>query len=242
MSFRAVLPRLVLGAAFAADVLGLATTVGRAAGETDALPAYVGTALTHFSPAPPPGWSYTVTVRRGDHASVESFDPTRPPGQQWLLQLTDGRPPTASEVDRYARFRESTNAAVAPRAAFERGDLDLAHAAVVKRDDDGVTLLCDFRGDIADPTLAHLELLVRVARATATVSSTLLRLKAPYSPVFSMKMEALEVETVYGPASEPDLAVPVTIVSRFRGSVFWFWSVSEDLRLSYAEYRRAASH
>jgi hypothetical protein len=205
------------------------------------LPSYFSDALARFSPEVPPGWAYTLTVVRGAETSVERFDPSQPPGRQWTLLQHDARPPTTDEVERYQRYRETNNAASAARATFARGDLDFSSAGVVHGDSAGATIRCRFRSDGAEPMLGHLELFLMVARDPAVVEKSVLRLVKPYSPVFGMTMNELEVETTFSRPADGQPGLPLTAVSQFHGRVLWFWAIDEDSRVSYSDYHRVVS-
>jgi len=210
-----------------------------APGRAGELPAFVAGALARFSPDVPAGWAYQVAVTRGNEDSLESFDPSRPAGEQWTLLRRNGRPPAAGDIARYRRYRETTNATSGARATFTRGDLDYAGARVLHEGAAGVTLACGFRPDAAEPLLAHLALELALTREPAAVLRATLRLVRPYSPVTGMRMEALEVITTFDPPSGAEPALPRTVVSRFRGRMLWFWTVDEVTRVRYSEFRRA---
>jgi len=202
------------------------------------LPAYIATALAHFSAAVPAGWAYSVRVTRGGETSVESFDPGRPAGQQWTLVERNGRPPTPEETDRYQRYRETNNTAAAARASFERGDLDYASAQIVHDDATRATMRCRFRSDAAEPMLTHLELFLQVTKEPAAVETTTLRLASPYSPVIGMRMLALDMETTFSRPTADRPSLPASAISRFHGRILWLWSIDEDSRVVYSDFRR----
>jgi hypothetical protein len=205
------------------------------------VPAYFAAALARFTADAPHGWAYTLAVTRGGESSIESFDPSRPAGRQWMLQKRNGKPPTPDETDRYLRYRETNNASAAARTTFERGDLDFASAQIVHEDGARAVIRCLFRRDAAEPMLAHLELFLVVVKNPAAVEKSTLRLTSPYSPVIGMKMNELEVGMTFSPPTEDHPGLPLAAASRFRGHILWFWSVEEDSQVAYSDFHRAAS-
>jgi hypothetical protein len=201
-------------------------------------PAYLASALAHFSAEPPAGWAYQATVNRGAESSVENFDPSRPAGRQWVLVRRDGREPTAAETERYQRYRETNNATAGARATFVRGDLDLGGARLLHEGAEGATIACRFRSDAAEPMLAHLELVLAVCKQPAGIGKATLHLLAPYSPVVGMRMMELEVETTYAGSGGEFAGLPLTAVSRFHGRILWFWSIDEESRVTYSDFRK----
>jgi hypothetical protein len=202
------------------------------------VPAYFAAALAHFSSEVPPGWAYHVAVLRGAENAVEGFDPSRPPGGQWTLLQRNGREPTADETNRYLGYRTTNNAGAAARATFARGDLDFSSAEIIREDSLHATIRCRFRSDAVEPLLAHLIVVLVVRKSPAIVESALLHLIAPYSPVIGMKMDGLDVETKFSPPTGDHPGLPLTVTSHFHGRLLWFWSISEDSRAAYADFRR----
>ncbi|HEY4300946.1 MAG TPA: hypothetical protein VGM73_08745 [Candidatus Didemnitutus sp.] len=216
-------------------VLGVALAARAPAAEP---PAPVGEALHRYNPDPPIGWAYSVAVHRGTRESIESFDPTRPAGQRWTLQKVDGRPPTPQESDRYARYRETTDTGNGARATFVRGDLDLNSVREVANEPGSVSFHCSFRPEAPEPVLAHLDLQLVVGRDPARVRRSVLRLVAPYSPIFGVTMKSLVVETVYASPPGENLDFPALRISRFEGRVLGFWPIEESVETRYLSFHR----
>ena len=203
-------------------------------------PPYLQEALTRFNPAIPPDWAYTLTTQRGDESSVERFDPSRPTEQQWTLLQRNHRPATAEENSRYDSYRISTSPSA--RASFVRDDIDLQSLRLVREDETRAEYHASFRDDLKDPMLHRLELQLTVSKSRAAIEQFVLLLTAPYSPVLTVSMLELRVETTLSPPEEARPALPLRIISRFRGRVFLFKSIEEDVQTAFSDYVLVRPH
>jgi hypothetical protein len=199
------------------------------------LPAYLTTALGRLGTEPPAGWACTLTTRRDGRISVERYDPSLPAGQQWTLQQTDGRPPTAQEADRYQRYRVTTNA-TAPHPVFQRGDIDVGSAQLVREDGREAEYRFRFREGLSDTLLAHLQLTLVVDKALAAALKCTLQLTAPYSPVIGLKVDLLDVMTDLQPPQTGRPQLPALMVSRFHGRFLYFKEIQETLVITYSDF------
>lgn len=202
-----------------------------------AAPAYLREAVRRFSADVPPGWAYTVATTRGDETSVERFDPSRPKGGEWTLLQHHGRAPTADELERYLRFKAS-NAPTGARATFERGDLDLESAELLREDTERAEFQVRFRSDVDQPLLAHVFLELTVKKSPAAVEKSVLRLFESFSPAIGVRMNELAVTSLLTPPTAEAPALPREVTSRFRGRMFFLVPINEDLRLVYSDFAR----
>lgn len=201
------------------------------------LPAFFGDALAQFTSDAPRGWAYTLTTTRGDETSVERYDPSRPKGGQWTLLQRNGRAATADEIERYLRYKASSTPPTA-RATFEKGDLDRGTFKLLRDDATTAEYRGRFREDLKEPLLAHLVLDLKFAKHPAAVQSFTLRLNAPFTPALGVKMTELEVSMDFSPPTAERPSLPRESRSRFRGRLFFFKSIEEDLRIAYSDYAR----
>ena len=208
---------------------------GLSAHATD-LPSYLRHALANFNPAVPQEWAYTITTQRGDESSVERFDPSLPTEQQWTLLQHNNRPATAEEISRSGSYRISTSANT--HASFNRGDIDLGTFHLFREDENRAEFRAHFREDIKDPMLHRLELQLSVSKTKAIVERFTLQLMAPYSPILTVNMLELRVETTLSAPTEDRPSLPVLVTSRFRGRVLLIKSIEEDVRTSYSDFIR----
>lgn len=215
---------------FAVFLLSAAAALG------DPLPDYLRTALAQFSPNPPKGWAYTLATTRNDQRMVERYEPSRPPAGQWTLLEWQGRPPTADELEKYARSRPQGGSG-GTRANFERADIELASLRLVRDDADQAEWTGGFRETSAGPDkmLGHLQLTLVVDKRTPHIAAYRLELKEPYSPVLGVKMNRLLVEMRYQSPAEGRPALPIAQTSSFGGRIF-FIPTEEELRLTFADY------
>lgn len=225
---------------FLRTTLAVGLAIAAASATAAELPACVATALAHFAPEVPPGWSYTVEVAKGTETSTERFDAGQGTAGKWTLVAHNGQVPTFSESTRYTAYREATGTTSAAKATFAPGDLDYASAAIVRQAEDRLWVRFGFRADAADPILAHIDVEFEITRAPARVVASTLRLLQPWSPVLGMKMISLEVQTTYAAPEGARPALPAEIHSIFHGRMFWFWSMEEDVTSRYSDLHPAS--
>lgn len=205
------------------------------AGAVD-LPDYFQRAFAQLGTDAPRGWAYTLRTTRDGAVSVERFDPSRPKGGEWTLLERDGRAPDADDLERYLRYKAANTPQT--RATFEKGDVDLGSVVLAREDGDRAEFQAIFRGDVSAPLLAHLALVLVIDKQAAVVERTELRLRAPFSSGLGMRMQELVVTTHYDPPVGDRPSLPRTTVSKFRGRMFFFVSVEEDLRVEFSDFAR----
>lgn len=217
--------------------LALAFCVLAAVASAGELPPYFSDALARFTSDAPRGWAYTLTTTREGDTSVERFDPSRPKGGEWTLLERNGRAATADEIERYLRYKASSTPPTA-RATFEKGDLDRASFELVREDAATAVFRGRFREDLKEPLLAHLVLELQITKADPAVESFTMRLVAPFTPALGVKMHELEVAMEFSPPTGDRPSLPRASRSRFRGRLFFFKSIEEDLRITYSDFQR----
>jgi hypothetical protein len=211
--------------------LGLATVAA-------AMPEYVRQALGIFSPEVPPGWAYTLTTERDGRQIAERYDPSKPPAEQWSLQLSAGHPPTQDELDKYARYKAS-QAPGAVQATFQKSDIEPGSVELVHEDAERAELTCAFRAVSAnaDKMLGHLVLRLIVGKRQPHVERYTLELRKPYSPVLGVQMRELVVTMDFTQPGTDRPSLPERSSSHFAGRIF-FVPVEENLRYSYSAFVR----
>jgi hypothetical protein len=201
------------------------------------IPAFLRTALNQFSPEISPKWAYTMTTDRDGKSMTERFDPSKPPTEQWSLLLTENRPPTAGEQEKYFKYKAS-QAPGATRATFQVGDIEPGTVTLLKEDADQAEFNCAFREQASnsDKMLALLSLRLTVNKKQLYVEKFALELKEPYSPVLGVKMRELLVAMAFSPPGD-NPSLPVQSSSHFLGRIF-FISMEENLHFAYSDFRR----
>lgn len=203
------------------------------------MPGYLRTALDSFNPGVPAGWACTIATTRNDYTLVERFDPSRPAGGQWTLLQSQGRAPTAGEVEKYKKSRPAASP-VGPQANFQKGDIEPGSLTLVREDSERAEFKGAFREEStgADKMLGHLVLNLTVNKQRPHVEKYTLSLAEPYSPVLGVKMNELQVEAVYHPPGTDRPPLPSTHTSRFVGRIFLI-STEEALRVTFSDFVRA---
>lgn len=198
-------------------------------------PDYFTAALSHLSNDAPRGWAYNLTTQRDADFSTERYDPSRPPGGEWTLLMRNGREPTAEERKNYQRYKAS-NASPTARATFEKGDIDVTSVELVREDAERAQFVARFRADISAPLLQHVFLLLTIDKLSPRVESYELRLARPFSPALGVRMHELLVTMKLTPPTADRPALPSEMVSRFRGRLFFFVSMNENLQVTYSDF------
>lgn len=206
---------------------------------TAAIPDYLREAVGRFNPEAPKGWAYTLTTTRSNETSSERFDPAKPKGGEWTLLALNGREPTAQERESYVRYKKS-NAPATARATFERGDLALESAEIVRDEAERAVFRVRFREDAGQPLLAHVVLELTVRKSPAAVEQSVLRLFEPFSPALGVRMNELVVTTTHQAPEAERPSLPREVTSRFRGRMFFLVGIEEDLRVAYSDFARAS--
>ena len=211
----------------------LAGLAGLSAHATE-LPLYLKDALSRFSPDIPPDLAYTITTQRAGASSVERYDPSRPDERQWTLLQRDSRAATAEENARLGSYRTTT--APSMHATFRRDDIDLNSLRLIREDANRAEFEGRFRDDTNDPLLQRLSLQLTVAKNPAAIEQCVLQLIGTFSPVLTVKMLELRVETTFSPPTAGRPALPRRVTSRFRGRVFLLKAIEEDVQTVYSDF------
>ncbi len=204
------------------------------------IPDYVRHALAQFTGDAPKGWAYTLTTHNGKETTVERYDPSQPPGRQWMLRGRNGRAPTAAELEQYAKFKARSAPAVA-RASFDKSDIDIGAVQLLHEDANRAEFDGRFRNDNGDKMLAHLGLRLTVTKQPAAVESFRLRLLAPFSPILGVKIQKLEVELTNSPPAADRPALPLHSHAQFQGRLFFIKTIEETEEISYSDYLQTTS-
>ena len=209
--------------------------VGLTAHATE-LPPYLKEALNRFNPDIPSDLAYTITTKRGEASAVERYDPSLPDERKWTLLQCNDQPATAEENSRNGSYRITTSPSL--RATFRRDDIDLTSVRLIREDTERAEYQSRFREDLKDPLLHHLELRLTVLKKPAAIEQYVLQLTGAYSPVLTVKMLELRVEATFSPPAGDRPALPRRVTSRFRGRVWIFKSIEEDVQTDYADFTR----
>ena len=68
---------------------------------------YLHTALANFVPEAPKNWAYTLKTEREGQQTIERFDPSKVPAEQWALLRTEGHAPNGQELEKYFKYKAS---------------------------------------------------------------------------------------------------------------------------------------
>jgi hypothetical protein len=199
-------------------------------------PEYAKTALAHFDPNPPARWAYTLETNRNEQSMVERFDPSRPPGGQWTLLRLQDRPPTADELEKYARSRPVAGSG-GSQANFQKDDIEPGSLKLIEENETRATFAAAFREQSSGPDkmLGHLDVILTINKTPAYIEGYVLQLKEPYWPVLGVKMNQLRIEARFSAPAGDRPSLPLNVESRFTGRILLV-SNEEKLRLIYSEF------
>jgi hypothetical protein len=202
------------------------------------LPGYLRTALDNFNPGVPAGWACTITTTRNNDTLVERFDPSRPPGGQWVLLQCHDRRPTAEENEKYLKSRPA-GTSVGPQATFQKTDIEPGSLILVREDEQRAVFKGSFRTEStgADKMLGHLVLHLTANKLQSHVEKYTLSLESPYSPVLGVKMNELEVAAEFLPPGTNCPSLPARQISHFTGRILLI-PTEESLRVIFSDFVR----
>ncbi|HEY4248533.1 MAG TPA: hypothetical protein VGM64_17040 [Lacunisphaera sp.] len=193
------------------------STVGARA----AVPAYLHDALANFIPEVPPHWAFSLTTVQEGRRTGEHFDPSKSPTEQWSLLETEGRKATPQDAEKYFRYKASQIPGPI-KATFHKDDIEPGTLQLVRENADHAVYHCTFRevSSNADKMLSHLSLLLTINKHLRYVERYRMTLDAPYSPVFSVKMNELVVTMDFSPPDATRPSLPTRSSSHFTGTIF----------------------
>lgn len=204
-----------------------------------AIPDYLHDALAHFIPEVPPHWAFSLTTVQEGRRTSEHFDPSKSPTEQWSLLETEGRKATAKDIEKY--FRYKARQAPGPiKATFHKDDIEPGTLQLVRENADHAVYHCTFRevASNGDKMLAHLGLLLTINKRLGYVERYCMTLDAPYSPVFSVKMNELVVTMDFSPPDATHPSLPVRGSSHFAGRIFLI-PTGENITYRYFDFTPA---
>lgn len=205
-----------------------------------AVPPELEAALKSFRPDPPRGWSFTQTTAAEGKSTVERCDAARPEFDRWSLVQVDGRAPDAEELARYAENRSRrSRGGTAPRIVEQ---LDLATLETVREADaDGrVVYRCRLRpGEATDKTAAFLRATLTLHRPSQTIEVIELANVDEFSPALGVTIAEVRTVMSYRLPESDTPALPRTVVTRQRGTAFWFKSLDAEMTVTFTDYERA---
>lgn len=213
-------------------VAALVLTVALSHADEPPAPRFVLDALDTMHTGFPTGWACTISFRRNGQQTVEVFDPALPPGRQWSLVSRNGYPASGAEHSKYAA--DAARQDEPPfRAGFNLDQIDPSSLRVIRENARMVTVAAGFtrHATDGDKMLRHLDLELVVRRSPAAVAGFRLRLRSPYSPVLTVKMNWINAG-----ADFDELGRPVRQFSHFSGTIL-FRTVNEDIDARFLSYR-----
>jgi hypothetical protein len=217
-------------------VLFFCAMVVAARAAPDSVPDDLAAALASFRPDPPRGWSYTQTTATEANMRTEQYDATRPDFDRWTLVHQDGRPPTDEEARRYREIRSRrTHPGSAPRITEQ---LDLSTLEVVDRNAQQATYRCRVRpGEATDRTAAFLRATIVVHLPTRTIEAIELASTGAFRPTLGVTIAEMKTRMTYRPPEGDEPMLPREVVTRVRGTAFWFKSLDADRVVTFSKFQ-----
>jgi hypothetical protein len=227
------------GLAFLAPMRFVFLLFAVAASACATVPPALTTALETFRSDPPKGWSYTQTTAATGESMVERHDANRIEFERWSLVRKNDRNPTAEELKDYgeARSRRSRTG-TAPKLVDQ---LRLETVETVADAAERTTYRCRLRpGEARDKTAEFLRATLVLNKTTGTIESVELSSVEAFSPTLGVKIQELHTLMTYSlPAGETP-SLPQRVLTRVRGTAFWFKSLDAEMTVTYSDYAKAA--
>lgn len=193
-------------------------------------------------------WAYTETrLIRDEKGRVKSnvvvrYDPSKPYPEQWTPLLVDGRPPKASEREKYRKQGERAGRQEAKGEASRRYSLGELLAVGESRVAVETARQLVFevplrpeRNNRFPPD--KFEVLVRVERAPATLDQISLRLREAFRSKLVIKVKSGDGILEFGPV-HPEHPPTLTEIRGDASASVLFVSVGGELELKRTEFKR----
>mgnify|MGYP001603886459 CR=1 FL=1 len=203
-----------------------------------AVPAYLHDALAKFITEVPPQWAFSLTTVQEGRRTGEHFDPSKSPTEQWSLLETEGRKATPQDIEKYFRYKARRMPGPI-RATFHKDDIEPGTLQLVRENAGHAVYHCTFRevSSNGDKMLGHLSLLLTINKRLGYVERYRMTLDAPYSPVFSVKMNELVVTMDFSPPDGIRPSLPTRSSSHFTGRIFLI-PTGENITNRYFDFTR----
>lgn len=202
------------------------------------VPAELEAALKEFRADPPKEWSFTQTTAGEGKSTIERCDARKPEFDRWALVQVDGRAPTADELARYAENRSRrSRTGTAPKIVEQ---LDLATIETLEDSPDRAIYRFRLRrGENADRTAAFLRATLTLHKPTRTISTLELANVSDFAPTIGVKITELRTTMTYSLPTADTPALPQQVVTRQRGTAFWFKALDAELTVTFSDYERS---
>ena len=203
-----------------------------------AIPPDLDLALKNFRSEVPKGWSFTQTTEAEGKSTVERCDAAKPEWERWSLVQKNGRAPTADEQKDYAEGRSRrSRAGTAPKITDQ---LDYTTLEVVS--DSAERTQYRFRvrpGESRDKTAPFLRATLTVHKPTHTIETVELTNASEFSPTLGVKITTLQTLMTYYLPTDELPSFPQKVVTRVRGTAFWFKSLDADMTVMFSDFVKA---
>lgn len=216
----------------------LALTLLFAATADGAVPPALDAALKSFRSDVPPGWSFTQTTTAEGKSTAERSDAGKPAYERWSLIQVDGRTPTASEVSHYHEQRSRrSNSGTPPRIAEQ---FDLGTLEPVSETAERAVYRCALKpSEASDKTAKFIRATITLHKPTQTIEAVELGNTAEFSPAIGVKIAELKTTMRYSIPTADTPSLPQKVVTRQRGTAFWFKALDAEMTVVFSDFERA---
>ncbi len=216
----------------------LALTLLFASTTLAAVPPALEAALKSFRSDPPPGWSFTQTTTAEGKSTTERSDAGKPRHDRWSLVQVDGRAPTAEETRHYTEQRSRRSSSGTPPKIIEQ--FDLATLETVRNEGERAIYRCALKpSEASDKTAKYLRATITLHMPTQTIEAIELGSTSEFSPAIAVKISELKTTMLYSIPSSDTPSLPQKVVTRQRGTAFWFKALDAEMTVVFSDYARA---
>lgn len=200
-----------------------------------AVPPALEAALKSFRSDAPPGWSFTQTTTAEGKSTTERSDATKPNFDRWKLVQVDGRAPTADEAKHYNEQRSRRSGSGTPPKIIEQ--FDLATLETVSETAERILYRCALLpSESSDKTAKFLRATITLHKATQIIEAIELTNIAQFSPAIGVTISELKTTMTYRIPSGDTPALPEKVVTRQRGTAFWFKTLDAEMTVIFSDY------
>ncbi|HEY1107800.1 MAG TPA: hypothetical protein VGE76_04180, partial [Opitutaceae bacterium] len=181
---------------------------------------------------------FTQTTTAEGRSTAERSDAGKPAYDRWSLVQVDGRSPTASEVRHYDEQRSRRSNSGTPPKIGEQ--FDLATLEIVSETEERAIYRCALKpSEASDKTAKFLRATITVHKPTQTIEAVELGSTAEFSPAIGVKIAELKTTMLYSIPTADTPSFPQKVVTRQRGTAFWFKALDAEMTVVFSDFERA---
>jgi hypothetical protein len=188
-------------------------------------------------------WAYTQTTVTNGKKTIESFDPSRPEADQWVLVLKNGRAPSPRDLrehrsehsKRRSPGREKKGSKEALSGLIREGSLELIADAK-----DAVTYGFRLPAETSEQARLADQLrgLLTIGKGRPHAVTIEIQSEGPIAPFPAVHIESMRTRMEFRPVTAGGPVMPFEMRSSIRGRALKLKSLDTDSVITFTDYRR----